>query len=65
MLLGVFYFIRTYGAWSLRAGAAGDNMKGFMGQFLSASPFQQLLVEATRRYCARVGVPGELVEPLY
>ena len=40
-------------------------MKGFAGQFLSASPFQRLLIEATEHYRARVGVPAELVEPLF
>jgi Phosphotransferase enzyme family len=64
-LWDVFYFVRTYGAWAMRAGSSGDIMKGFAGQFLSASPFQRLLIEATERYRARVGLPEEIVEPLF
>jgi hypothetical protein len=64
-LWDLFYLVRTYGSWAARAGSSGDVMKGFAGQFLSESPFQQLLVDATERYRARVGVPAELVEPLF
>jgi hypothetical protein len=49
-LWDLFYFVRTYGAWAIRAGSSGDSMKGFAGQFLSASPFQRLLIETTKRY---------------
>lgn len=64
-LWDLFYFVRTYGAWAMRASSSGDIMKGFAGQFLSASPFQRLLFEVTERYRAQVGVPPELVEPLF
>jgi hypothetical protein len=64
-LWDLFYFVRTYGAWAMRAGSSGDIMKGFAGQFLSASPFQRLLIAATDHYRARVGIPAELVEPLF
>jgi hypothetical protein len=64
-LWDLFYFVRTYGAWAMRAGSSGDIMKGFAGQFLNASPFQRLLIEATEQYRAQVGVPAELVEPLF
>ena len=64
-LWDLFYFVRTYGAWAMRASSSGDTMKGFAGQFLSASPFQRMLIAATEYYRARVGVPIELVEPLF
>ncbi|MEO7910104.1 MAG: aminoglycoside phosphotransferase family protein [Roseiflexaceae bacterium] len=64
-LWDLFYFVRTYGAWAMRAGSSGDVMKGFAGQFLSATPFQRLLIAATRQYREQVGVPAELVEPLF
>jgi hypothetical protein len=64
-LWDLFYFVRTYGAWAMRAGSSGDVMKGFARQFLSASPFQQLLIAATEQYRAQVGVPAELIEPLF
>jgi phosphotransferase family enzyme len=64
-LWDLFYFVRTYGAWAMHAGSLDDNMNGFVGQFLSASPFQRLLIAATEHYRARVGVPAELVEPLF
>jgi hypothetical protein len=64
-LWDLFYFVRTYGAWAMRAGSSGDVMKGFAAQFLSATPFQRLLITATEQYRERVGVPAELVEPLF
>ncbi len=64
-LWDLFYFIRTYGAWSARATISGDVTKGFGDQFLTASPFQALMVEATARYCERVGLPAEFIEPLF
>jgi len=64
-LWDLFYFVRTYGAWAMRASSSGDAMKGFAGQFLSASPFQRMLIAATEYYRAQVGVPLELVEPLF
>jgi hypothetical protein len=64
-LWDLFYFVRTYGAWAMHAGSSGDVMKGFAEQFLSASPFQQLLIAATEQYRVQVGVPSELIEPLF
>ncbi|KPV51800.1 hypothetical protein SE17_19160, partial [Kouleothrix aurantiaca] len=64
-LWDLLYFIRTYGAWSARATISGDVTKGFGDQFLTASPFQALMAEATARYCERVGLPAEFVEPLF
>jgi hypothetical protein len=64
-LWDLFYFVRTYGAWAMRAGSSGDVMKGFAEQFLIASPFQRLLIDATARYRSRVGVPAEMIEPLF
>jgi len=64
-LWDLFYFVRTYGSWAMRAGSSGDVMKGFVEQFLSASPYQQLLIDATDRYRSRVDIPAELVEPLF
>ena len=64
-LWDVFYFIHTYGAWSLRAATSGDVTKGFGGQFLAGTALQSVLVEATARYCARVGVSEQLIEPLF
>jgi hypothetical protein len=64
-LWDLFYFVRTYGAWAMRAGSSGDIMKGFVSQFLSASPFQQLLIVATEQYRKQVDVPAELIEPLF
>jgi thiamine kinase-like enzyme len=64
-LWDLFYFIRTYGAWSLRAAVSGDVTKGFAGQFLTDSSFRSLLVEASARYCEQTGVAAEFVEPLF
>lgn len=64
-LWDLFYFVYTYGIWAARTKSAGDRMKGFEQQFLAASPFNILLAEATSRYCARVGLHKEFVEPLY
>ncbi|MBK9944938.1 MAG: phosphotransferase [Kouleothrix sp.] len=64
-LWDLLYFIRTYGAWAARTTASGDITKGFAEQFLTNSPFNRLLAEATGRYCERVGLPTELIEPLF
>lgn len=64
-LWDLFYFIRTYGAWAARSSTSGDVTKGFSEQFLAASPFNTLMVEATVRYCERVGLPAEFIEPLF
>ena len=64
-LWDLFYYIRTYGAWAARDTISGDITKGFADQFLTSSPFNGLLVEATARYCERVGLPGEFIEPLF
>jgi hypothetical protein len=64
-LWDLLYFIRTYGAWSARATVSGDVTKGFVEQFLAGSPFSRLMAEATARYCERVGLAPELVEPLF
>jgi hypothetical protein len=64
-LWDLFYFIRTYGAWSLRTATSGNVTKGFGGQFLADTAFQSVLVEATARYCAKVGLPEHLIEPLF
>jgi hypothetical protein len=64
-LWDLFYFVRTYGAWAMRASSSGDVMKGFAAQFLNTTPFQRLLITATEHYRERVGVPAELIEPLF
>ena len=64
-LWDLLYFIRTYGAWSARATTSGDVTKGFVDQFLTSSPFNRLMAEAIARYCERVGLAPELVEPLF
>ena len=64
-LWDLFYFVRTYGAWSLGSAVSGDVTKGFASQFLGDTPFQALLAEAAARYCDRVGVPQQYVEPLF
>jgi hypothetical protein len=64
-LWDLFYFIRTYGAWSLQAAISGDVTKGFGTQFLANTALQSVLVEATARYCARVGISEQLIEPLF
>lgn len=64
-LWDLFYFIRTYGAWAGRATNTGDVAKGFAEQFLSASPFNILLAEVTARYCERLDLAPDLIEPLF
>jgi hypothetical protein len=64
-LWDLLYFVRTYGAWSMRAATSGDPTKGFSTQFLARTPFQTLLVGSTARYCAAVGLSQQFVEPLF
>ncbi len=64
-LWDLFYFMRSYSMAIARAHGTHDRIKGFAQQFLSESPFSSLVIEATKRYCERIGVPCHLVEPLF
>jgi hypothetical protein len=64
-LWDMFYFLRTYGVWASRAAGTRDTVKSFTQHFLADAPLGQMLRDATGRYCERVGLARELVEPLF
>lgn len=64
-LWDLFYFLRSYCVGAARARGTRDRLEGFTQHFLAESPFSQLVIEATGRYCERTALPGPLVEPLF
>jgi hypothetical protein len=64
-LWDLFYFLRSYCTGAARKQGIRDSLKGFEHLFLSESPFNSLVVEATRRYCQQTKLAERLVEPLF
>lgn len=65
-LWDLFYFLRSYGNWvSRRRARSRDALKNFRENFLERGPLNDLLVEATNRYCEIVGLNKSLVAPLF
>ncbi len=64
-LFDLFYLVRTVGLVAPGADVTRDHARGFARAFLADTPLRSLLVTATRRYAATVGVPHEAVEPLW
>lgn len=64
-LWDLFYFLRAYCADAVRARGGTDRVRGLLGELLGETPLGAAVVDATRRYCAVVGVPVVLIEPLF
>ena len=64
-LWDLFHFMRSFGVLVARASGTEDRLRGFEQQYLEDGPLATLLATTTRRYCERVGVDPELVEPLF
>lgn len=64
-LWDLFYFLRAYCADAVRARGGTDRVRGLLGELLGETPLGAAVVGATRRYCAVVGVPVVLIEPLF
>lgn len=65
-LWDLYYFLRSYCTWAARRNdGVRDTLAGFEAQFLGDGPFGQAVIAVTERYCQRVGLPREMVEPLF
>lgn len=64
-LWDLFYLLRSCGVSAARRGGAASTLKVFEARFLAESAFSALLAESVRRYCARIGLPPDLIEPLF
>jgi SAM-dependent methyltransferase len=64
-LWDLFHFLRSYGVVVSRAAGTRDPLRSFAEQYLDDSALSRLLVETTRRFCARSDLASGLVEPLF
>jgi aminoglycoside phosphotransferase len=64
-LWDLFYFIRSFAMSVARTAGKQDSLSVFRQQFITDAPLSPLLIEATKRYCTRSGVPTQLVAPLF
>lgn len=64
-LWDLFYFVRSFGTWIARRKGQRDAQGSFRKNFIARSALSELLAEATKRYCAAVGLDRDLAEPLF
>lgn len=64
-LWDLFYFLRSYCMRSVSVRGKRARLDALSRLLLADSPLSALLTESTRRYAAGIGLPGELVEPLF
>jgi hypothetical protein len=64
-LWDLFYFLRTYGSWMLRAQSKRNPLQSFSQHFLEPSPLHDLLLATLKRYCDGVGLAADLISPLF
>jgi hypothetical protein len=64
-LWDLFHFVRSYGLLVSRATGTRAPLQSFTAHFLQRSAVNQLLVDATTRFCAETGLAADLVEPLF
>jgi len=64
-LWDLFHMMRSFATLAARTAGEKDTLAAFTDHLLSDSASNTFLVESTTRYCERVGVAAELVEPLF
>lgn len=65
-LWDLFYFINSFSNWvSKKRTGSTDTIANFRSNLLQRGPFNDLLVNATRRYCDSVGLQESLVAPMF
>jgi len=64
-LWDVFHMMRSFATLASRTAGKKDTLAAFSEHFLADGPSNAFLVDATARYCERVGVAAEFVEPLF
>ncbi len=63
-LWDLLYLFRSHAIEAARRDGVSDRVEAAVRALTGAGPLPDLLVEAIRRYCQRVGLPLEAVEPL-
>jgi hypothetical protein len=65
-LWDLFYFINSVSGWvSRKKTGSMDTIANFRSNLLQRGPFNDLLVNATRRYCDAVGLHESLIAPMF
>lgn len=64
-LWDIFYFCRSYAVGAGRVQGQDKSIDAFASQFVTRTPIGDFIAEATHNYCAKVGLPIELIEPLF
>jgi hypothetical protein len=64
-LWDLFYFLHHYETWTSGVTGMRDLLTVSGKQSPTESPFSQLLIQATSRYCKQVGLSTDMVEPLF
>ena len=64
-LWDLFYFLRSYCIWATRGGGRRDSLQVFAQSFLGEAPLNLFVSEMTHSYCQRLGLPNDLIQPLY
>ena len=64
-LWDVFHLMRSLATLASRTAGRTDTIDAFAEHFLTDSPSNTFLTEATATYCDRVGLAPELVEPIF
>jgi hypothetical protein len=64
-LWDLFYFLRSYAVGAARLGGGRRALQGVTLQLLEDTALNRLAADAIDRYCSRLDVPRELIEPLF
>jgi len=65
-LWDLFYFINSVSGWvSRKKTGSMDTIANFRANLLQEGPFNDLLVNATRRYCDAVGLHESFIAPMF
>jgi hypothetical protein len=64
-LWDLFHMMRSFATLASRTAGRKDPLAAFAEHFLADTTSNAFLVESTARYCERVGLAAELVEPLF
>jgi hypothetical protein len=64
-LWDLFVFLQSFSAWAGRLRGVRDHAASAAEALFETTHFNELLVRASSRYLARVGVAQDVVEPLF
>lgn len=64
-LWDLFYFMRSYSLEAARKRGLNRRLAAFTEQFLEDTPLSRLYIETIVRYCDRIGLDRNLIEPFF